>query len=158
MPPLFIRRKIMELKTNHKSINLVFTTKKIVKISKILGNRNFEDLYFRVMNENDAEALAQIIFIFAEDESGLQSFKNMDEVYDFIDDFISENKKTYGDIYMEVAGAINDEGFFKKKMTKKEILDKISNPLLSINMTEIVKNSAERAIGKVVQEQIAQQA
>ena len=133
-------------------------TQKIVKISKISGNRNFEDLYFRVMNENDAEALAQIIFVFAEDEAGLQAFKSMDEVYVFIDDFISENKKTYGDIYMEVAGAINDEGFFKKKMTKKEMLDKISDPLLSINMTEIVKNSAEKAIGKVVQEQIAQQA
>ena len=148
----------MELKTNYKTINLVFTTKKIVNISKILGNRNFEELFFRVMNENDVEALAQIIFVFAEDETGLKSFKNIDEVYDFIDDLISEGKKSYGDVYMEVAGAINDEGFFKKKMTKKEMLDKISNPLLSINMTEIVKNSAEKAIGKVVQEQINQQA
>ena len=148
----------MELKTNYKTINLVFTTKKIVNISKILGNRNFEELFFRVMNENDVEALAQIIFVFAEDETGLKSFKNIDEVYDFIDDLISEGKKSYGDVYMEVAGAINDEGFFKKKMTKKEILEKTSNPLLSINMKEIVKNSAERAIGKVVQEQIAQQA
>ena len=148
----------MELKTNHKTINLVFTTKKIVNISKILGNRNFEELFFRVMNENDVEALAQIIFVFAEDETGLKSFKNIDEVYDFIDDLISEGKKSYGDVYMEVAGAINDEGFFKKKMTKKEILEKTSNPLLSINVKEIVKNSAERAIGKVVQEQIAQQA
>lgn len=147
----------MELKTNYKTINLVFTTKKIVNISKILGNRNFEELFFRVMNENDVEALAQIIFVFAEDETGLKSFKNIDEVYDFIDDLISEGKKSYGDVYMEVAGAINDEGFFKKKMTKKEILEKTSNPLLSINMKEIVKNSAERAIGKVVQEQIAQQ-
>lgn len=148
----------MELKTNYKTINLVFTTKKIVNISKILGNRNFEELFFRVMNENDVEALAQIIFVFAEDETGLKSFKNIDEVYDFIDDLISEGKKSYGDVYMEVAGAINDEGFFKEKMTKKEILEKTSNPLLSINMKEIVKNSAERAIGKVVQEQIAQQA
>lgn len=148
----------MELKTNYKTINLVFTTKKIVNISKILGNRNFEELFFRVMNENDVEALAQIIFVFAEDETGLKSFKNIDEVYDFIDDLISEGKKSYGDVYMEVAGAINDEGFFKKKMTKKEILEKTSNPLLSINMKEIVKNSAERAIGKVVQEQIEQQA
>lgn len=147
----------MELKTNYKTINLVFTTKKIVNISKILGNRNFEELFFRVMNENDVEALAQIIFVFAEDETGLKSFKNIDEVYDFIDDLISEGKKSYGDVYMEVAGAINDEGFFKKKMTKKEMLEKTSNPLLSINMEEIVKNSAERAIGKVVQEQIAQQ-
>lgn len=147
----------MELKTNYKTINLVFTTKKIVNISKILGNRNFEELFFRVMNENDVEALAQIILVFAEDETGLKSFKNIDEVYDFIDDLISEGKKSYGDVYMEVAGAINDEGFFKKKMTKKEILEKTSNPLLSINMKEIVKNSAERAIGKVVQEQIAQQ-
>ena len=147
----------MELKTNYKTINLVFTTKKIVNISKILGNRNFEELFFRVMNENDVEALAQIIFVFAEDETGLKSFKNIDEVYDFIDDLISEGKKSYGDVYMEVAGAINDEGFFKKKMTKKEILEKTSNPLSSINVKEIVKNSAERAIGKVVQEQIAQQ-
>ena len=43
----------MQLTTKNKTINLVFTTRKIVNISNVLKGRNFEDLYFKAMNEND---------------------------------------------------------------------------------------------------------
>lgn len=148
----------MELKTSYKKVNLVFTTRKIVNISNILDGKNFEELYFKAMNENDAEALAQIILVFSEDDAGLSSFKTIDEVYDFIDDYKEENKKSYGDIYTEIAGAINDEGFFKSKMTKEQLTERISNPISSINMTEIIKNSAEKAIGDLAQAEIKAQA
>jgi len=53
---------------------------------------------------------------------------------------------------------VNDEGFFKKKMTKEELNQKISNPLSSINIDEVIKQSAEKAISKVAEQQIMAQA
>ena len=134
----------MELVTKNKTINLVFTTRKIVNITNILKGKNFEDLYFKAVTENDLDALAKIIYAFAEDEAGIKSFKTSDEVFEFIDDYKEENNKAYGDIFSEIAGAINDEGFFKSQMTKEEMEQKISNPLSGINMESLIKTSAEK--------------
>ena len=145
----------MQLTTKNKTINLVFTTRKIVNISNVLKGRNFEDLYFKAMNENDLDALSKIIYTFAEDEAGIKSFKSSEEVYDFMDDYKQENEKTYQDIFSEMAGAINEEGFFKTKMNKKDLAQKISNPLLGVNMEEIIKTSAEKAITKMTEQEIS---
>ena len=144
----------MILETKNKKVNLVFTTRKIVNISNILKGKDFEDLYFKAMNENDLDSLSKIIFTFAEDEAGIKSFKSSEDVYDFIDDYKQENKKTYEDIFNEIAGIINDEGFFKTKMNKKQLQEKISNPLSGINMSEVIKTSAEKAISKVAEEEV----
>lgn len=144
----------MILETKNKKINLVFTTRKIVNISNILKEKNFEDLYFKAMNENDLDALSKIIFVFAEDEAGLKSFKTSEDVYDFIDDYKQEQNKTYQDIFNEMAGIINEEGFFKIKMNKKQLQEKTSNPLSGINMNEVIKSSAEKAISKVAEEEV----
>lgn len=144
----------MILETKNKKIKLVFTTKKIVNISNLLKGKDFEDLYFQSMNENDLDALSKIIFTFAEDEAGLKSFKSSEEVYDFIDDYKKENNKTYQDIFNEMAGIINDEGFFKNKMSKKQLQDKILNPLSGINMNEIIKLSTEKAITRMTQDEV----
>lgn len=144
----------MLLETKNKKINLVFTTRKIVNISNLLKGKDFEDLYFKAMNENDLDALSKIVFVFAEDEVGMKSFKSSEDVYDFIDDYKTENKRTYQDIFNEIAGIINEEGFFKTKMNKKQLQEKISNPLLGINMNEIIKSSTEKAISKVAEEEV----
>lgn len=144
----------MILETKNKKINLVFTTRKIVNISNILKEKNFEDLYFKAMNENDLDSLSKIIFVFAEDEAGMKSFKTSEDVYDFIDDYKQEQNKTYQDIFNEMAGIINEEGFFKTKMNKKQLQEKTSNPLSGINMNEVIKSSAEKAISKVAEEEV----
>lgn len=149
------RERKMQLTTKNKTINLVFTTRKIVNISNVLKGRNFEDLYFKAMNENDLDALSKIIYTFAEDEAGMKSFKSSEEVYDFMDDYKQENEKTYQDIFSEMAGAINEEGFFKTKMNKKDLAQKISNPLSGVNMEEIIKTSAEKAITKMTEQEIS---
>ena len=142
---------MLELKTKSKSIRLVYRTKKIVDITNLLKGKNFDDLYFNAVNEGNLDALSKIIYEFAEDEAGLRAFKSSDEVYDFIDDYKEENNKTYGDIFVEIADSINDEGFFKSKMKEKELKDKMSNPFSGVNMTEVVKNSAEKAISKMAE-------
>lgn len=144
----------MIIETKNKKINLIFTTRKIVNVTNILKEKNFEELYFKAMNENDLDALSKIIFIFAEDEAGLKSFKSSEDVYDFIDDYKQESGKTYQDIFKEMAGIINDEGFFNTKMNKKQLQEKTSNPLSGINMNEVIKSSAEKAISKVAQEEV----
>ena len=109
----------MELKTKNKNIILVFTTRKIVNISNILKGKNFEELYFKAMNEADLDALSKIIYTFAEDsENGAKSFKTSEDVYDFLDDYKAENNKTYEEIFNELAEAINEEGS-KPKWAKK---------------------------------------
>lgn len=143
----------MLLETKNKKINLVLRTRKIADIAKKLEGKNFEDVYFKAMNEFDLDALSKIIFILAENEDKTSSFKNSTEVYDFIDDYMSENKKSYKDIFEEIAKDINEEGFFNSKMSQKELKDKMSNPLSSANMNELIKNSAEKAISKVAEEQ-----
>jgi len=148
----------MNLETKFKKIILVFTTRKLVLVSNMYKGKSFEDLYFEALNEGDLEALSKIVYVFAENENGEKAFKTNDEIYDFIDDYKAENDKSYEDIFREVAEAVNDEGFFKKKMTKEELNQKISNPLSSINIDEVIKQSAEKAISKVAEQQIMAQA
>ena len=105
------------------------------------------------MNEFDLEALSKIIYILAENEDKTSSFKNSTDVYDFLDDYMEENKKTYKDIFTEIAEEINKEGFFNSKMTKEQLKDKMSSPLSSMNMNEVIKNSAEKAIAKVAEQE-----
>lgn len=147
----------MELVTKNKTINLVFTTRKLVTATNLLKGRNFEDLYFKAVNENDLDSLSKIIYVFAENnEDGRKSFKTSEDVYEFIDDYKEENNKTYEDIFEEIAGAINDEGFFKTKMTKEQLEDKISNPISSMNMDEVIKNSTQKAIEKITETEVFQ--
>ena len=143
----------MILETKNKKINLVLRTRKIADIAKKLEGKNFEDVYFKAMSEFDLDALSKIIFILAENEDKTSSFKSQTDVYDFIDDYMEENKKTYKDIFTEIAEDINKEGFFNNKMTKEQLKDKMSSPLSSMNMNEVIKNSAEKAIAKVAEQE-----
>ena len=143
----------MILETKNKRINLVLRTRKIADIAKKLEGKNFEDVYFKAMNEFDLEALSKIIYILAENEDKTSSFKSNADVYDFIDDYMEENKKTYKDIFTEIAEDINKEGFFNSKMTKEQLKDKMSSPLSSMNMNEVIKSSAEKAIAKVAEQE-----
>ena len=143
----------MILETKKQKINLVLRTRKIADIAKKLEGKNFEDVYFKAMNEFDLEALSKIIFILAENEDKTNAFKNSTDVYDFIDDYMAENKKTYKEIFEEIAEDINKEGFFNSKMTKEQLKDKMSSPLSSMNMNDVIKNSAEKAIAKVAEQE-----
>lgn len=143
----------MILETKNKKINLVLRTRKIADIAKKLEGKNFEDVYFKAMSEFDLDALSKIIFILAENEDKTSSFKSQTDVYDFIDDYMEENQKTYKDIFTEIAEDINKEGFFNSKMTKEQLKDKMSSPLSSMNMNEVIKSSAEKAIAKVAEQE-----
>lgn len=143
----------MNLETKNKKINLVLRTRKIVDIAKKLGNKNFEDAYFKAIQNNDLDAMSKIIYTLAENEENKHAFSSSDEVYDFLDDYRAETGKSYNDILKELTEVINEEGFFMEKMTKKELTEMISNPLSGTNMNELVQKSAEKAISKIAEEQ-----
>lgn len=143
----------MILETKNKTINLVLRTKKIVEIANTLKNKNFEDAYFKAIQNNDLDALSKILYTLAENNEGKHAFNNSEEVYDFLDDYRKEKGRTYEDVFKELTEVINEEGFFMKKRTKKEVADMISNPLSGTNMNELVQKSAEKAISKIAEEQ-----
>ena len=75
----------MIIETKNKTINLVLKTRKIVDISNILKNKNFEEAFTKAYSICDLEALSKIIFKLAETEDGKSAITSSDEVYDFID-------------------------------------------------------------------------
>ncbi|MCI8548933.1 MAG: hypothetical protein HFJ38_08680 [Bacilli bacterium] len=143
----------MILETKNKTIKLVLKTRKIVDISNMLKNKNYEEAFTKAYAICDLDALTKMIYILAEDENGKNMFTSSEEVYDFLDDCRKENKMNFIDIYKKIAEELNSEGFFKSKMSKKELEEMISNPLSTINMNELMQKSTEKAMSKIAEEQ-----
>lgn len=146
----------MIIETKNKTINLVLKTRKIVDIANLLKNKNFEEAFVKAYSILDGETLTKIIFKLAENENGESAFNSSDEVYDFIDDCRAEGI-TISELYAKIAEALNEEGFFKKKMSKKELKEMTSNPLSTMNMNELVQKSAESAMSKIAEKQFQEQ-
>jgi hypothetical protein len=145
----------MIIETKNKTINLVLKTRKIVDIANLLKNKNFEEAFTKAYSELDMEALSKIIFKLAEDEDGKSVFETSGEVYDFMDECRADGI-TINDLYGKVAEALNEEGFFKKKMSKKELKEMTSNPLSTMNMNELIRKSAEVAVNKMTEQIISE--
>ena len=146
----------MIIETKNKTINLVLKTRKIVDIANLLKNKNFEEAFTKAYSELDMEALSKIIFKLAEDEDGRSVFATSSEVYDFMDECRLEGITAY-DLYARIAEALNEEGFFKKKMNKKELREMTSNPLLTMNMDKLLEKSVENAVSKIVEQEAISQ-
>ena len=143
----------MIIETKSKKIDLVFRTRKIVDISNSLKNKNFEEAFVKAYAICDLDALTKMIYTLAENEEGKHAFNSSEEVYNFLDDYRNENKVNVIEIYKKIAEALNEEGFFKKKKSKKELEEMISNPLSTMNMNEVVQRSAQKAMEAVAVEQ-----
>lgn len=146
----------MIIETKKKTINLVLKTRKIVDIANLLKNKNFEEVFIKAYSILDIEALSKIIFKLAENENGESIFTSSSEVYDFMDDCRTEGI-TISELYAKIAEALNDEGFFKKKMSKKELKEITSNPLLTMNTDKLLEKAVENAANRVVEKEIMAQ-
>lgn len=146
----------MIIETKNKTINLVLKTRKIVDIANLLKNKNFEEVFIKAYSILDIEALSKIIFKLAENENGESVFTSSAEVYDFMDD-CREEGMTISELYAKIAEALNDEGFFKKKMSKKELKEMTSNPLLTMNTDKLLEKAVENAANRVVEKEIMAQ-
>jgi len=146
----------MIIETKNKTINLVLKTRKIVDIANLLKNKNFEEVFIKAYSILDIEALSKIIFKLAENENGESIFTSSSEVYDFMDDCRTEGI-TISELYAKIAEALNDEGFFKKKMSKKELKEITSNPLLTMNTDKLLEKAVENAANRVIEKEIISQ-
>ncbi len=146
----------MIIETKNKTINLVLKTRKIVDIANLLKNKNFEEVFIKAYSILDIEALSKIIFKLAENEDEKSVFTSSEEVYDFIDDCRKEGI-TISNLYSKIAEALNEEGFFKKKMSKKELKEVTSNPLLTMNMNDLIQKSTESVVSKIAEKQFQEQ-
>ena len=146
----------MIIETKNKTINLVLKTRKIVDIANLLKNKNFEEVFIKAYSILDIEALSKIIFKLAENENGESAFTSSSEVYDFMDDCRAEGI-TANDLYGKIAEALNEEGFFKKKMNKKELKEITLNPLLTMNTDKLLEKAVENAANRVVEKEIMAQ-
>lgn len=143
----------MKLDTKNKSVELVVKTRKIIAISKILKDDKFEDAFFKAVRDCNIEILAQIILILAESGDNINPFEGIDEVCDFLDEYIAESKKNLSDVYFTITEAINEKGFFSSKMTKKDLQARIDDIMSSVNYESIIKNLAEKTIAEAVTEE-----
>ena len=143
----------MRLETKNKSVNLVLRTKKIITLKNLLKEKSFEIGFTKGYTENDPEVLSKIIFVLSEDDEGQKVFNSSEDVLDFLDDLRIENKESFQDIYGKIAEALNDEGFFKKKMTKEELAEMSSNPLNNVDMDLLIKESVKNSITNIAEKQ-----
>lgn len=143
----------MRLETKNKSVNLLLRTKKIITLKNLLKEKSFEIGFTKGYTENDPEVLSKIIFVLSEDDEGQKVFNSSEDVLDFLDDLRIENKESFQDIYGKIAEALNDEGFFKKKMTKEELAEMSSNPLNNVDMDLLIKESVKNSITNIAEEQ-----
>lgn len=146
----------MIIETKNKTINLVLKTRKIVDIANLLKNKNFEEVFIKAYSILDIEALSKIIFKLAENENGESAFTSSSEVYEFMDDCRAEGITT-SELYAKIAEALNNEGFFKKKMNKKELKEITLNPLLTMNTDKLLEKAVENAANRVVEKEIMAQ-
>lgn len=141
------------ISTKKMNIKLVPRTKKVIDLTEKLKNKNLNELIFNGLREANLKILAEIIKSFAETEDDKQAFFSIDNVYDFIDEWIEENEKSYTDLYKEVIKVVNDMGFLKTKLAEKDLETEIENPLMNIDMNEIIKESATKAVESIAQEE-----
>ena len=141
------------ISTKKMNIKLVPRTKKVIDLTEKLKNKNLNELIFNGLREANLKILAEILKSFAETEDEKQAFFSIDNVYDFIDEWIEENKKSYTELYKEVIKVVNDMGFLKTKLTESDLETEIKNPLMNIDMNEIIKESATKAVESIAQEE-----
>lgn len=143
----------MIMKTEKQEINIVIRTRKIAKLTDKLKGNNLNDMFFKGLRDCSPTTLGIFIEAFAEKEDGKPAFGSVLDAYDFIDDYRVATNQTYADIYKELAVAINDMGFFNKKMTEKELKEKIEDQVGEINISEIVQSAVEKEAGTIVHQE-----
>lgn len=149
---------ILEFNDNDKvvKVKLSFTMKKIVDMTNKNKGKSFKDLFFMNMAETNFEFLANVVLAFFDknESENIEFNGDLNRVYDFIQKYV-ESKKDYDyeTLYSDIAEAINDKSFFGKKMSKEDLLKETSNPLMGIDINQLVKDSAGSVIKEVAHEE-----
>ena len=145
--------KMTNDKNELKEYSFTATMKKIVAKNKKLKVKNLRDAFFKATNNVDFEFLADILMTLADEETKKEFNGDFNKIYDFMENYVSQNKTDYEELYKLVAEEINDKSFFGKKMTKEELIKQMSNPLADFDISEVMNRTAEKVMGEVVAEE-----
>ncbi len=143
----------MIYKYDDKEFKLVPRTRKVIDLTERLKAKNLNELIFGGLTDINLKVLAELIKAFAEYEGKKSVFSSIDTVYDYLDDLKENENMTYEDIYKEVIKVTNEMGFFKKKMDERELETEMNSPMINIDFKEIVKESAQKAVDTIAQEE-----
>ncbi len=141
------------LKIGDKEYYLIPRSRKIIELTERLKAKNLNDLIFQGLNDGNIKILSELIKSFAETQEGKAAFTSINNVYDAIDEWKKENDTSYVELYKIIAEVINDEGFFKSKMTKEELESQLANPISYVNLQEIAVNTATKMMEQAAQEE-----
>lgn len=144
---------MITLINKEKEFKLVPRTRKVVDLTERLKTKNLNDLIFNGLNNGDLKVLAELLKAFAENEDESSVFSSLNTAYDFIDEWMRENKQDYKELYKVVIGVTNEMGFFKEKMTEEELNSRIKNPIPIINIQELMNNSAQKFMDQMAEEE-----
>lgn len=145
--------KMTNDKNELKEYSFTATMKKIVAMNKKLKVKNLRDAFFKATNNVDFEFLADILMTLADEETKKEFNGDFNKIYDFMENYVSQNKTDYEELYKLVAEEINDKSFFGKKMTKEELIKQMDNPLADFDISEVMNRTAEKVMGEVVAEE-----
>lgn len=84
-----------------------------------------------------------------------KEFKNINEVYDFLDDYQQEHEKTVFELYQDLILDMNDRYFFKEKLSEEELKKMAQDPMVGIDMGEIMASAAKTAATDVAGQALA---
>lgn len=144
---------MITLINKEKEFKLVPRTRKVVDLTERLKTKNLNDLIFNGLNNGDLKVLAELLKAFAENEDGSSVFSSLNTAYDFIDEWMRENKQDYKELYKVVIGVTNEMGFFKEKMSEEELNSRIKNPIPIINIQELMNNTAQKFMDQMAEEE-----
>lgn len=132
----------MILKTEKKEVEIKLKIKDIIKLTKEYKSKNLHTIFFKSLIDGDLGFLTSLVqtFGYVGDDKAL---KTETEACDFIDNYISETKKSIDEIYSELAEEINESGFFIKKMSKEEMKIQMSG-VLDIDTEKLMKEMIEK--------------
>lgn len=146
----------MKMKTKNIEVSILPKIKNIIALTNELNGKNLNEVYFKGSSQNDLPTLCLILKEFASNDEGKKVFANIEEVYDFLDEYISESKKTISDIYEEIAIEVNELGFFNTKMKKEELQSNlVSNLNIDMDMIvgDIIKKVTEEKMKPTIEKE-----
>lgn len=127
----------MKIKTEKKEIDLIIKTKGIIEITDNHPNENIHNLFFEKAKACDVKFLSELLKEFSYNNNE-KAFKDIDEVYTFIDDYANTNE-----LYEKIGESISEAGFFQKKLSLKEIKEEMQ---YTTNLDNLISEQIEKIV------------
>lgn len=128
----------MVLETEKKTITLQLKNRLVALLEERLQCKDLRTFLFQEANNAKIKTLALCLLTLTEKE-----FKNINEVYDFLDDYQQEQEKTIFQLYQDLILELNNRYFFKEKLSEEELAELSQNPMMGFDMGEIMKAATE---------------